>query len=386
LRILLRAPLLTSSGYGVHSRQIFQAIESIPGINLEVECLNWGNTPWLINKETNDGLIGRIMKLSKKVEPPYDLTVQVQLPDEWDPSLGHKNIGISAMVETDRCNPKWVDACNKMDHVVVPSSFTKSVIRKSGVVNTAITVIPEWFNQYILDNSKLNIEKDVIVKTKHNFLILGQMGSPNAEDDRKNIFNTIKWLSEHFKNRNDVGIILKTNMGRNTSIDKKITINIIEQMKQHIGPSNVKIYLLHGTMSDQEIASLYLHKDIKCLVAATRGEGYGLPLIEAAAAGMPVIATNWSGHLDFLKQGSFLPVNYALKEIQDSRVDNRIFLKGFKWAEPDEASFKQCLQAIIDNYDIIKSKSENYKEYIRSNFSKSNISNIYKDLITEVLG
>jgi hypothetical protein len=129
LRILLRAPLLTSSGYGVHSRQIFQAIESIPGINLEVECLNWGNTPWLINKETNDGLIGRIMKLSKKVEPPYDLTVQVQLPDEWDPSLGHKNIGISAMVETDRCNPKWVDACNKMDHVVVPSSFTKSVIR-----------------------------------------------------------------------------------------------------------------------------------------------------------------------------------------------------------------------------------------------------------------
>ena len=48
---------MTSSGYGVHSRQIFEAIESIQGITLEVECLNWGNTPWILNGETNNGLI-----------------------------------------------------------------------------------------------------------------------------------------------------------------------------------------------------------------------------------------------------------------------------------------------------------------------------------------
>ena len=386
MRVLLRAPLLTTSGYGVHSRQIFEAIESIPNVELDVECLNWGNTPWLLNGDINDGLINRIMKCSKNTSPPYDLSIQVQLPDEWDTTLGHKNIGISAVVETDRCNSAWIEACNKMDHVVVPSKFTKSVLENSGILTTEIDVIPEWFNQYILNEDKMNIEKEINVKTKNNFLILGQMGSPKAEDDRKNIFNTIRWICEEFKDSEDVGIFIKTNMGRNTTIDKKITINMIAQMKQHICKTKVKIYLLHGAMTDQEVASLYFHKDIKCLVTATRGEGYGLPIIEAAAAGMPIIATNFSGHLEFLKQGEFLPVSYKFKEISDSRIDNRIFLKGFKWAEPDELSFKESLVTVTKNYDFYKQKAIQNAQYIRDNFSKLKISDIYKDLITKVSG
>ena len=121
MKILLRAPVLTSSGYGVHSRQIFDWLHKMENIDLTVECLNWGKTPWLLNENLENGLIGKIMKYSKKLEPPYDITFQVQLPDEWDPSLGKKNIGITAAVETDRCNPKWVSACNVMDEVVVPS-------------------------------------------------------------------------------------------------------------------------------------------------------------------------------------------------------------------------------------------------------------------------
>ena len=156
-------------------------------------------------------------------------------------------------------------------------------------------------------------------------------------------------------------------------------------MKQHIDKSKVPIYLLHGAMTDKEIASLYLHKDIKCLVTATRGEGYGLPIIEAAAAGLPIIATNWSGHLQFLKPGMFLPVSYKLVDISKSRIDNRIFLEGFKWANPDEISFKNCLHSVLNDYENLRNNSNENKEYIRSNFSKSKISNIYKDLITKVL-
>ena len=384
MRILLRAPLLTSSGYGVHARQIFEAVESIDGVELDVECLNWGKTPWLLNQETNEGLIGRIMSHSRKIKPPYDLSIQVQLPDEWDSSFARKNIGVSAIVETDRCNPSWIESCNKMDLVVVPSEFTKGVIKKSGVVTTNIEVVPEWFNQYII-NDDLRLDKEIDLKSEHNFLILGQLGAMNADDDRKNIYKTIKWVAENFKNRDDVGIIIKTNMGKNTKIDKKLTQNILNQMKNHFKDSKVKLYLIHGTMTDQEIAALYRHKKIKCLVSATRGEGYGLPLIEAAASGMPIIVTNWSGHLDFLQKINFLAVDYDLKEINESRVDNRIFFPGFRWAEPKEESFKKALSKLINDFETFKNLAENEKKVIIKEFSKENIINTYKELIKKCL-
>ena len=127
MKVLLRAPLLTNSGYGVHSRQVFELLNERTDIDLVVECLNWGQTPWLINENLEDGLVGKIMSKSKKIEGKFDLSIQIQLPDEWNHNIATKNIGISAFVETNRCNPKWIDACNKMDMIIVPSEFTKNV-------------------------------------------------------------------------------------------------------------------------------------------------------------------------------------------------------------------------------------------------------------------
>ena len=151
MKVLLRAPLLTMSGYGVHSRQVFEWLYSKNNIELYVECLNWGMTPWMINGDIDDGLIGKIMSCSKKLEPPYDISFQLQLPDEWDPKLAKINVGMSAFVETDRCNPKWIDACNQMDYVLTPSSFTKNVVKRSGVLFKPIDVVHEHFNKNIFD-------------------------------------------------------------------------------------------------------------------------------------------------------------------------------------------------------------------------------------------
>ena len=121
IRVLLRAPVLTVSGYGIHSRQIFKWLESRDDIELYVQPLNWGNTTWMINPDMEDNLIKRIMDCSKEFSGKYDMSFQVQLPDEWDPSIAIKNIGISAVVETDRCNPDWIKCIDKMDAVIVPT-------------------------------------------------------------------------------------------------------------------------------------------------------------------------------------------------------------------------------------------------------------------------
>jgi hypothetical protein len=67
-------------------------------------------TPWMINPDMEDGLIGEIMKRTAPINEKFDVSVQLQLPNEWDPSLAKVNIGLSAFVETDKCNPQWLDA------------------------------------------------------------------------------------------------------------------------------------------------------------------------------------------------------------------------------------------------------------------------------------
>lgn len=389
MKVLLRAPLLTTSGYGVHSRQFFEWLNE-KDIDLKVECLNWGMTPWMVNPEKENGLVGQIMSKSKQLDPPFDVSIQVQLPDEWDVKLGKKNIGVSAFVETDRCSPKWVEKCNQMDHIIVPSTFTKNVVRRSGVLMTPISVVPEWFNHCVLDEEKsleiVNSDKRFNFSTSFNFLIISQLTSQSADADRKNIFNTIAWLCEKFKDNPDVGIVLKTNMGKGTTIDRKITTSMMNQIVTVIGKKQFpKIHLIHGNMESSEVAALYHHPSIKCFVSATRGEGYGLPIIDAAATGLPVITTNWSGHLEFLEEGSFLPVDYELKEIHKSKVDNRIFYEGFKWAEPKKESFNEQIDLLMKNYNEIRLQSKNYSKKITAKFHKEQIKKMYDKILDEVL-
>jgi glycosyltransferase involved in cell wall biosynthesis len=389
MRVLLRAPLLTNSGYGVHSRQLFEWLCEKKDVELDVECLNWGQTPWVIDREKEHGLIGKIMDRSRSLEPPYDMTFQVQLPDEWDEKLGKINVGVSAFVETDRCSPKWVEACNKMDMIVVPSTFTKNVVKRSGILMRKIHVVPEWFNHDILDTEKcnkiLNEDARYEFSTNSNYLIIAQLTAQEPELDRKNLFNTLKWLFEYHKDDDDVGIILKTNLGRGTVLDKMKTVEyvdmLIKRFKKGHGP---KLHLVHGNMTGDEVAALYHLPSLIGYISATRGEGYGLPLIDAAAAGLPVIATNWSGHLEFLKKNTFIPLDYEMKEISEKKLDNRIFYKGFKWAEPTKKSFFDCLKNLNDNQDLHKAKAKDTASEVSETFHKKEIKQKYNKILDDL--
>ena len=225
------------------------------------------------------------------------------------------------------------------------------------------------------------------VKTSFNYLMISSLTSISPIDDRKNLINTISWLYEKHRNDTDVGILLKTSLGRGSKKDFLTTSRYLKQLTDSLKTkygNNTKLYLLHGNMSSKEIASLYKHKSIKCLISATRGEGYGLPLIDAAASGMPIIATNWSGHLEFLANYNFLPIDYSLEEISRSKIDERIFLKGFRWAEPKKDSFFQCIDDLRSDYATFKSKCILDSSHIQENFCKQSIKKRYDELFAEI--
>ena len=388
-KVLLRGPSLTQSGYGVHCRQIASWLLSKKDVSVKFQALPWGDTPWIINSNFGDGLIGKIMENTVEVSTiqprEYDVTFQLQLPNEWDKNLGKFNVGLTAGVESDICHPDWVTACNKMDVVVVPSSHTANCFSNSGNLTKPMHVVPESFCKEILDpDNSVELPK---LNTNFNFLLFGQFTGDNPFNDRKNLFFTLKWLFETFKDDSDVGIVLKTNVGRNTHIDKRRTQEIANAIKKECRKLSPfpKLHILHGELSNKEVAALYRHPQIKALVTATRGEGYGLPILEAAASGLPVIATGWSGHTDFLKHGKYINLAYNISNVHHSRIDGAIFVPNSKWAEVKEEDFKNKVKKFREAPSIPKDWAMQLAEVLREKYSPTAVENYYDNLFKDIL-
>jgi len=388
-RVVVRGPALTQSGYGVHCRQIARWLLSKPGADVKFQVLPWGDTPWLLDTKLYDGLIEKIVKntidIVVKPHDKYDVSFQLQLPNEWDPSIAKFNVGMTASVETDICNPSWIDDCNKMDLIIVPSIHAATTLTKHKNLQKPVVVVPESFSDEILLEDE-QLPKLPKFSTDFNFLLFGQVTGDNPHNDRKNLFFTIKWLCEIFKDDKDVGLVIKTNTGRNTNIDKNKTLQLVKTLVRECRKGDFpRIHLLHGDMSNEEVAALYKHDQIKALVALTRGEGYGLPILEAAASGLPVITTGWSGHLDFMNKGKFINISYNLKPIHPSRVDNKIFLSHMKWAEVSEDDAKKKITKFKSSPSIPKDWAKELAETIKINYDFTSISKKYDEVTKEFL-
>ena len=389
MNVVLRGPLLSISGYGEHSRQVFQWAES-KGWSLHSHVLPWGVNPYYVNPNLLDGLVGRIMSsthpLPQHIRP--NLSLQIQLPNEWDPTIATVNIGITAGVETTICNPDWIQACNRMDHVVVPSEFTRKIFVDNGLDPSKISAIPEAFTCRMeeTEDSKYLSESLNKLPTSFNFLVFGQITGSDPDSDRKNTFYNIKWLAEEFANDPDVGIMVKTNTGRLSVADRSQSENILKELVGQVrkGPYP-RFYLAHGLMDEKEIAALYNHDSIKALVAPTRGEGWGLPILDAAVCGVPVIATNWSGHLDFMKKVKFLSLDYDLVEVPPQKIDGQIFMEGAKWANPRENHFKDRLRKFRKGSEKPKDWAKEAAPKLAEEYSLKAIFSIYDKKLGKVI-
>ena len=400
-KILIVGPLLSVSGYGYHSRQIFDYFYNIE--NTEVSCviLPWGNTSWFVDKSLERGLIGKIVDTSIDMNDitydEFDLGVHIQLPNEWNTLFARKNIGVSAYVETNICHESWINRSLDMDLVIVPSNFTKKVILDSSktkdqkhALDNKVKVIPEYYHEdFDLNEKEKSLELNVLfnkINTDFNYLTVGHLTSENEFCDRKNLIQTLRYFCLNFKNNKDVGLILKTSVGRSTSIDRLKTREVFKRIIKEVKGESVypKIYLLHGDMSPKDLYSLYTHDKVKCYLSLTKGEGYGLPLLESARCGLPIIATNWSGHLDFLDK-DFLAVDYSLENIPSEKVDNNIFINNSKWAIVKKSSTDKQLNFAYKNINKVKKIAKKLSSNILNKYNKTTIQKKYDKVFKEYL-
>lgn len=396
----LRAPCLSHSGYGVAARMWADYLMSDDRFVVFLENIPWGGTPFIHEQDLSDkDALKRYyaamanFERAQQQNQQYNISIQVTIPNEFS-RRAQLNIGITAGIEVDRCTAQWVVKCNEMDLIIVPSKFSAEVLsetvyqaEQNGEIKylkivKPIYVIPHWFNKpKAITPSKFQFS------TKKNLLFVGLWGNKGGfGEDRKNVSDLIRIFLDENKDNPDVGLVLKTSIITNSPEDLHHTTNKIKQIKSNFPNVKCKIHLIHQSLTEDEMWSLYDHKQIQGFVSLTNGEGFGLPLLEAAACGKPIIATNWSGHLDFLREkNGFLPVKFELKEIPECQHWEGVMEKGSRWAKIDEVDARKRIKKFLESSIVIEKSAKDNVAWLEQNFSKESVLKKMREFFDEIL-
>jgi glycosyltransferase involved in cell wall biosynthesis len=379
--ILFRGPVKTRSGYGSHSRDLLEALYQMNMFDIKIDSCMWGNTPMTALESDNTfhkWIEGNIVNTFNGLP---DIYIQVTVPNEFK-RYGKFNIGITAGIETTVAPKDWIDGCNQMDLIIATSNFSKDVLL-STVYDERDKTTNELISQYKITkpievlfegvdtkiyNDTINPEFKLDVKEDFAFLFVGHWLKGNIGQDRKDIGMLIKCFVESFKDGNDMpALILKTSSSSFSIKEREVFIKRIKDIVYDI-KNPPPIYLLFGDLTNKEMNDLYNHPKIKLMVSLTKGEGFGRPLLEFTMTGKPVMASNWSGHKDFLSVDKSIMVGGKLTDVDDSAVDQFI-IKGSKWFTANYSEVAEIMRLVRNDYTNFLLKSLKLKEENLENFS-----------------
>jgi glycosyltransferase involved in cell wall biosynthesis len=405
--IFISCPIDTFSGYGARSRDIALAIIKSNKYDVRILPQRWGSTPFGFLQEDNSNhklLLNAIWDQPQLPKQP-DVWIQVTVPNEFQ-AIGKFNIGITAGIETTICAPQWIDGVNRMNITLVSSEHAKKVFENSsfeeknnqtGQVIRKITlekpveVLFEGVNTDIykkLDAVEGEVVESIndLVKEDFNFLFVGHWLQGEVGQDRKDVGMLIKTFLETFKGKKSrPGLILKTSAGNYSIMDRDGILDKIRQIEEAVGGDLPSIYLLHGELSDEEVNILYNHPKVKASVSFTKGEGYGRPLLEASVSQKPVIAPNWSGHLDFLDPEMSILLPGQVTQIHSSAVVQDMLLPESGWFTIDYNKASDTLEDVYKNYKKYTDGAKRQSYRSRTEFSLDKMAeNILSILETKI--
>ena len=400
--LVVSCPIDTYSGYGARARDFVQSIIDTDKYDVKILSQRWGGTRFgYLKDHSNESLASRI--IPQLTQQP-DIWMQITVPNEFQ-KVGKYNIGVTAGIETTLCDPSWIQGCNNMDLVLVSSEHAKKVFEESkfnmqdnqtgqitGTVElkTKVEVLFEGADtgKYgpLSWPTKLQLDE---IDEMFCYLVLGHWLPGEVGEDRKNIGYTIKAFLETFKNKpkgKRPALILKVQAGSGTSImDREAVLDKIDAIRRTVKGELPNIYLLHGDMTDAEVNELYNHGKVKAMISLTKGEGFGRPLLEFSLVNKPIIASYWSGHVDFLDNEFVKYIGGNLTNVHPSAAIEKMILKESQWFSADPIQVGQALKDVYTNYNKYKDLAKRQGHKSRTNFSYEKMRETLDNLLTQYI-
>lgn len=308
------------SGYAVSSREMVLQLDAL-GVDVRLAYLY--GTDWM-DAQRDDQRLAAMRRRPKDLRLPQ---VVYGSGDLFCKNGGEYRIGYT-MLEVDGVPEDWILQSNALDEIWVPSTFNRETFLGSGL-KVPIYVMPLGVNPGYF-NPKIRAFRPA---ERYTFLSVFEWGERKAPDV------LLRAYHRAFSSRDDVLLLLKiTNTDPGVDVQRQIKAMGLPQDSPPVA------ILYNEELPMHQMGSLYRSAD--CFLLTTRGEGWGLPILEAMACGLPVIVTNWSAHTDFVTEEVAYPLQVSKLVPAKAKCP---YYEGFRWAEPSEEHLVHLMRHVYEN-------------------------------------
>jgi len=333
------------TGYAISSRELVCALDR-HGVEVRYRYVYGPGTVFpKVEPQQSEKFLVNIIR-GRKLTSEGIQVVYAQ-GDVFQSNFGKYRVGFT-MLETDGVPKEWVKQANRMNEVWVPSTFNAQTFRDSGV-HCPIFVIPlgvdpDYFNPKILRYELAGV---------YTFLSIFEWG------ERKMPELLLKAFNDEFK-ANEPVVLLCKSLNVDPSVDVRANVAAL-----NLTPAGGRIHFAENALiPTHQLGALYHSAD--CFVLTTRGEGWGMPIIEAMACGLPVIATDWSAHRDFMNERNSYPLPIDDLVPAEAKCP---YYAGFKWAQPSYRHLRRLLRHVFENQAEARVKGERASLEVRTNWT-----------------
>ncbi|MEE9392055.1 MAG: glycosyltransferase family 4 protein [Planctomycetota bacterium] len=349
-------PIFNYSGYAKVSREVLMPMHRR---GVVIEATNVGpNDRFIAELNQNQQLAAAWNQmLSTRVERGVGLCFHVPLLHNGADIMEHfraRSPSLSAhigytMFETDRLPSGWAKAVSALDRVLVPSQYCRDVFIREGVPEEQIGLLPHG-----LDWSAYDVPFDPLAFPRRSeFVFL----SVFEWTPRKGWDVLLDAWCEAFESRDDVRLLIRASGVRKGDPSPKEQIDAYLAKRGRSRDSIAPIEMIERFIPESEMPTLFRSAD--AFVLPTRGEGWGLPYLEAMACGLPVIGTRWGGQLDFLHDNNSYLIDVPSLELVPAAFTkaNAYYESDHLWASPCRRHTAELMRRVFENRDEAKGRA-----------------------------
>ncbi|WP_229106882.1 glycosyltransferase [Paenibacillus sp. 1001270B_150601_E10] len=349
LQLVWQGNVFDFTGYAKATRQYVMALHE-SGVDVKIEAFHAAMPEIELPSEQRHIL--KHLTLKRKTRTKRRVYVLHSIPDLWKRKL-HPTIGFTYW-ETSKIPDRWVNQANQMSAMFLPSANNMEVFRSSGVRVPMYHIRPCL---HIPQGSAEPHHTPPYLEGLPPFRFL----AVSSWIERKGIDRLLRAYWEEFRPEDPVCLVIKTAAGPELH-------QAVEHMKREFGiqHSTAPIYLDLEFRSEWQMDALYRH--CQAFVHVSRGEGVGYPMLEAAVRGLPIIATGWGGHTDFLNEYNSYPVPFTFVPVKPQH-----YYDGYQsdqlWAECSIEALRFLMRHVVNNYSEAATKGLFAKQAATSLFT-----------------